>query len=109
MDKVGDNWDKSPIVVDKWRISSIMSCCYSRFVHDYEIDLSTYPQRTYLASYLISRKRFAKLLRRTTFEEPKRFFAHKFKCRAQRIELMCYNPPSRDKMRSTPEARSERI
>jgi len=25
VDKFGDNWEKSPIIVDKWRISSVMS------------------------------------------------------------------------------------
>jgi hypothetical protein len=42
-------------------------------------------------------------------QELKRFFAHKISILAQRIELMCYNPPSRDMMRLTSEARSEQI
>jgi len=46
---------------------------------------------------------FERKIRYTTethnIQELKRFFAHKISFRAQRIELMCYNPPNRDTMR----------
>jgi hypothetical protein len=79
VDKFGDNLDNSPVAVDKWRINDVMSCYSQDIMHKHEREISTYPQGTYSACYLISKQRFAKLLKHTIFEEPKRFFAYKFR------------------------------
>src|SRR5436190_21151546 len=42
-------------------------------MHECNRDISTYPQRICLACYLISRERFATLLRRTTFKNSRDF------------------------------------
>src|SRR6266487_1117776 len=45
------------------------------FMHRHKRDISTYPQDTHPACYLISTIRFATLMWRTKFEEPKRFLS----------------------------------
>ncbi len=61
--------------------------------------ISTYPQRILPTCYLISWGRFVTLLRRTANRNIRAFLSIKSNS-GTKIELMCYNPPEGDIVRS---------